>query len=256
MVRRLDESREYLRGLVRGILQDRSNSERYLVLADYLEEDGDPLGDLVRLSVHLHNDDIPERDRRQMYERWAGLASHLGELGVDSEWMHGQYHVPMDQVWRYSHATDAFTHTNLDEIDEKTLRQLIVLLCKQIVVSPGSNIEGMAMHRTAEPFQMRVAKNLLMRRMHDLTHWLQQYQFRHAGGMPASRQGMLTRATMAIEEIERFLRTVPDLRFPANDTWYREMWFEVMDLLQRPIPKAIRDRVEAIYDRLRGPDVP
>lgn len=49
------ESRETLTGLLDGLITNPINTDRYLVLADLLEEMGDPLGDLIRLTIQAHS---------------------------------------------------------------------------------------------------------------------------------------------------------------------------------------------------------
>lgn len=69
MTRLLMEDHHTLAGLLQGIIQDRFNAQRWLVLADYLDEQGDPLANMVRISVLMHEPQGLEK-WDQVHEEW------------------------------------------------------------------------------------------------------------------------------------------------------------------------------------------
>lgn len=77
--RRLDESAN-LAGFIDAILQNRLDATNYLVLADFLDEQGDPLAELIRLAVHLHQ---VERNSKQWTEAWDRFNTLGREIRLD-----------------------------------------------------------------------------------------------------------------------------------------------------------------------------
>lgn len=70
------EDQETISGLIDAIVADRYDLDRYRILADALEEHGDPLGDVVRLAIGLH--DVSGYQAFNQGSR-AHLAASLGE---------------------------------------------------------------------------------------------------------------------------------------------------------------------------------
>src|SRR4051812_20972291 len=69
-------------GLIRGILAEPDEDAPRLVYADWLEDQGDPLCELVRVQMELRHNWLPRARREELQRREQEL---LGSLGFDRQ---------------------------------------------------------------------------------------------------------------------------------------------------------------------------
>lgn len=72
---KLIESREHLANFIEAIMQDRLDLMRYQVLADYLQEEGDPIGDLLRISTTP----IPQENPTKVFRAHTKIENEIEE---------------------------------------------------------------------------------------------------------------------------------------------------------------------------------
>lgn len=74
----LNESYEMYGRLLDGLMQDRFNPDRYLVLADFVEESGDSdVSEMLRIAVEVHKMH-DSRDRQEILQRYWKLQRKVG----------------------------------------------------------------------------------------------------------------------------------------------------------------------------------
>lgn len=68
--RLLREAVEALGGLIDAAVENPWDPDRYGVLADALEEDGDCLGELLRIAIRLHDDTLTPEQQQALEQQW------------------------------------------------------------------------------------------------------------------------------------------------------------------------------------------
>jgi uncharacterized protein (TIGR02996 family) len=74
----MTSDRQTQRELLRDILTEPDDEAPRLVYADWLEERGDPLGQLVRLGIELQRDYLPRAHRDELLHRQSNAARRPG----------------------------------------------------------------------------------------------------------------------------------------------------------------------------------
>lgn len=140
------ESHEDLGQMIEGVLQHRTDPQYYLVLADFLEEMGDPLGELVRLSVHSRDTTLPAARRRKITKGWHGLNMQIErQLYGQGVRIHGEsvsgpqegspslHYVYVVGFRVLNSSRDLSSHVPVSTLPLQMQRGIILFLCQNIV---------------------------------------------------------------------------------------------------------------------------
>lgn len=247
---RLVEDMETLGPMLDAILADSTNLDRYLVLADYLEESGDRLGEMVRAAILLHRTDFPSTRYRGLYAKWNAVRKALTPefakqnihfnrllndrlLGLHFRWGKRKIYLrPHDLIDRDSDQT-----YQPSQLPYQIQRAIVYLLCE---VLAQTHIMVFSRHdKMTDTPQNNLADNHLDRQVSILSQML-------------SRMGDLTNARKAITDQIGIINRLLDQRNGRNVPHQQEIRQRILRTWNyQHLPADLHAQVEAILRRLR-----
>lgn len=261
---RLIESREQLAGLIQAVLEHRTNPDYYLVLADFLEEQGDPLGDLLRIAIQSHN--MSADQQRNLlapllqHQRAAGLGEDVGVYHHESTiwWnepverdgkevghMARKIHIPFHQA--YTSHRGLGDVKSIADLPYRIQRAIVLLLAKTILMEPGSTLHRWLQHTPDQytDFHSRIAfyfsRNLLFTldvltdRVPTDGQW---------------RPQQIRAISRTLDEIDQFINTHPNMVQSGDlDDWLERFARQQRERNRRLAPSLV-ERMRTIFAKI------
>lgn len=262
--RRLQESTENLGAFVTAILNNYVDPSNYLVLADYLEEDhDDPLAEMLRLVVYIHDDNIPSEQREKMAAKFREIYLNLNAQ-AEQDHIHYvgnrtiRYHLPPRQKGgepvpqnlqiRSGRLWLGETEVNPQTLPVPVQRAIITHMAHNALVDPApdSKVMGGADRQEPSHFASRNFNLAIIRNLQYLGRWVD-----HAGETEQWDWRVTMHLDVPLKNLLHLGSVAKGLPLePETRRWIASIWEQVRELNLRRRDPGFVDNLERAFTGL------